>query len=175
MIVKVREKKLTVNELRGLELLKMKKALGLSPKDVLKPEQVVKYARNKRKYPALYTRFKWDDTEAAHQYRLVQARNLFKEVRFMIPPGSGKKTFPDVVFKSVSNFVSLKSDQREPGGGYRETIAVLSDEDLREELLDQALDEIERWHTTYKALKELAPILESIDKVLSRRKRKRRR
>lgn len=37
----------------------------------------------------LHSKFQWDDTEAAHQYRLIQARNLIVSVRYK-PEGASK-------------------------------------------------------------------------------------
>jgi hypothetical protein len=81
------------------------------------PEEVIEAAR-----PAdspLHSRFTWDDSEAAHQWRLMQARNLLR-ISIVIEKG------PDVVIK-VPLFTSLASER---GDGYRLTADVRSDEQL---------------------------------------------
>jgi hypothetical protein len=97
-------------------------------------DDVLKAAKNKN--CVLHRHFEWDDTEAASQYRREQARSLIQKCRVQIAIA------PDV---SVRAFVSLPSDQVS-GGGYRLTAAVLSDDDLRAQLLDDIRLTIERWH-----------------------------
>ena len=153
------KKKQSVNELRQQELMQLKKELKLSRDDLLQAVQVVKAAKSKRKYPSLHSRFEWDDTRAAHQHRLKQAREMFVEVLVIINDSG-----------PVQAFISLESDQKKPGGGYRETVAVLSDRELRDELLQQVMDEFDYWREKYKHLKELAPIFAAADKVAAKRK-----
>lgn len=46
---------------------------------VIEPEKVVERARNPRS--PLHSQFQWDDTEAAQQWRLEQARRLIRSVQ----------------------------------------------------------------------------------------------
>lgn len=131
-----------------VELSSLRRTGGL-----LVPEDVVEFARNPE--TALHKHFCWDETEAARQYRLIQARNLIVRVT-VTPRGSDKP---------IQAFVSLKSDRANPGGGYRETIRVLSDADLRDELLSQALRDLEYWQNKYQSLKELAPVFKAAKRV----------
>ena len=63
-------------------------------------------------------------------------------------------------------YVSLKSDRYGgTGGGYRVVTDVLSDAQLRRELLQQAFDEFQAWQQKYQHLKALAPIFEGAAKV----------
>src|SRR5262245_44057464 len=41
----------------------------------------------------LHNYFTWDDSEAAHQYRLTQARTLIKRVRVIAPDGVEEQIF----------------------------------------------------------------------------------
>lgn len=50
----------------------------LTEEGVLDPENVVEAARNPKS--AMHDQFNWDDSEAAHAYRLQQARALIKRV-----------------------------------------------------------------------------------------------
>lgn len=77
----------------------------------------------------LHDRFPWDDAEVAYQHRLWIARRLIQKV-YVRTESSGSSP--------VRAFVSLEND-REQGNGYRTIECVLSDEQLREQLLqDQA-------------------------------------
>lgn len=117
---------------------------------VLKPNDVVEFAANPN--TALHGQFEWDDTEAAREYRLYQARNLIR-VMVTVLPNTAKET---------RAYVSLVSD-RSTDGGYRTMADVLSDDARRAELLEMALADMRRWRDKYGELKELAAIFEAID------------
>jgi len=118
---------------------------------ILKAEAVVEYAKNPD--TALHNHFEWDDTEAARQYRLVQARHV---VRVVLKAFSVQ---PPIVTRI---FVSLPEDRVLPGGGYRAMVDVMSAEESRQRLLAQALKELEIWQQKYQILTELVAIFEAI-------------
>jgi len=120
---------------------------------ILQPEQVVEFAKNPK--TALHSRFEWDNSLAAQQYRLWQARVIIR-VRIRVEPRIGEET---------KTYVSLVSDRKQPGGGYRTQVDVLRDDELREELLQQALREAETFARKYAQIERLAPIFEAISKV----------
>ncbi len=126
---------------------------------VLKPEAVVAFAKNPK--TALHRRFTWDDGEAAAQFRLLEARNT---IRVYV-------TVVENVKEPFRAFVSLQRDQQQGGGGYRRTVDVMQTADMREELLDMALADLERFQNRYKQLTELAAVFSAIAKVVKRRKR----
>lgn len=144
---------------RKLEILKLKKSLGIKRSGVLQAEQVVQAARNEKKYPYLHSYFEWDDGLAACQYRLWQAQHLLVSVQIIARDR-----------KPIQVFVSLESDRKNPGGGYRETEYVLSQKDLREELLQQAWKEFNYWRSKYERIKELSPIFKVADRISKPRK-----
>ncbi len=119
---------------------------------ILKSETVVKYAENPD--TALHSCFTWDDGEAAHQYRLYQARQV---IRVCIT-NSPQEDLPP-----MRVFVSLKGDRKEKGGGYRSMIDVLNDDEKRQRLLDQALSEAVNWQSKYKHLSELSQVFDAIN------------
>jgi hypothetical protein len=117
---------------------------------IVRPEDVVEFARDPS--TALHERFEWDDTEAARQHRLWQAREILHvTVRYV----------GDVEKRPVRAFVSLGSD-RLKGGGYRGTLRVLDDDQMRMELLLQAKREARQWADRYREFAELAKIREAI-------------
>ena len=122
---------------------------------VLRPEDVVEFARNER--TALHADFQWDDTEAAQQFRLWQARQVIRLTLTVVDSPAGKQSIP--------MYVSLVTDRQKPGGGYRPLVDVMSAEDLRDELLRQALGELKTVRKKYQQLQELRPIFRAIEKV----------
>lgn len=121
---------------------------------ILKPELVIEEAR--RPSSPLHGRFTWADTEAAHLWRLEEARRLIRVTVQMIPNGSDE---PERIW------VSLKQDQNKEGGGYRTLVSVLSDADLRKQLLNEALEDMKYFEEKYSHLKELAEVFASIKKL----------
>lgn len=118
---------------------------------IINPEDVVESARNKKS--PLHSKFTWEDSVAAHQFRLIQARNLIRVVVTVIPNSK--------ITERV--YVSLNNDRGE--GGYRPIVNVLADPVLREDLLSEAKAELERFREKYGRLKELAGIFEAIKKL----------
>lgn len=115
--------------------------------DCLKPEDVIRAAASKRS--PLHDCFEWDDTAAGHQWRLHQARNLIRVTVSVIDDGKGKSP--------VRVFVSLTPD-RAGGNGYRPMVAVLSDADMRQQLLSDACEEMEGFQRKYAKLEELGSV-----------------
>jgi hypothetical protein len=122
---------------------------------VLRPEDVVEFARDER--TALHADFQWDDTEAAQQFRLWQARQVIRLTITIVDSPAGKQSIP--------MYVSLVTDRQKPGGGYRPLVDVMSADDLRDELLRQALGELKTVRKKYQQLQELRPIFRAIEKV----------
>ena len=123
------------------------------PDGELNPEEVVKDAE--RFDSPLHNEFEWDDTEAAKQHRLFQARRLTKsfEVVWM----------EEEVEVQTVGFVSLEEDV---DASYRTSREVLTNAQLRLQWKDQALRELRRWRNQYAHVKELHDIFEAIDGVL---------
>ena len=83
----------------------------------------------------LHKHFEWDDSVAAEQHRRYQARVLIQKCHITLVESEPTK---------IRAFVSLQAD-RDEGGGYRLTTSVMSDEELREELLHEMGLTIARW------------------------------
>jgi hypothetical protein len=126
---------------------------------ILRPEDVIKEAE-KLSSP-LHSSFEWDDKIASHEYRLEQARKLIRVTVEYLKPANNKS------YGRV--FVSLTSDRGKAGGGYRETVTVLSNSVLRNQFLHDALEELERIRLKYGHLKELAGIFTALKKVKNSR------
>ena len=129
---------------------------GLSKKHggLLFPEVVVKAARPSSS--PLHGYFTWDDSEAAEQHRLWEARQLLRVTVEYVEHG-GKE-------RSYQVFCSLTSDRQE--GGYRVTAQVLSNAQLRAQLLEDAREEMLTFRKRYYALTELAEVFKAIQRAL---------
>lgn len=123
---------------------------------MLVPELVVEFAR--KSSSPLHSCFTWDDGVAADQYRLWQARQLIR-VSVQIVPGT------DI---NERVWVSLKPD-REDGGGYRSMIRVLNNKDLRAQLLQDAMEDMEMFESKYQRLKELSAVFAAMKQVRRRK------
>jgi len=139
---KAKERDLVLEE---LELIR-KNHRGL-----LQPRHVVEFAKDPN--TALHHRFEWDNTHAADLYRLEQARHIVRVYVEMIPGTS----------QPVRAFVSLKRD-RAAGRGYRAMVNVLASDALREQLLEEARDDMEVFVAKYEVLKEVAGVVRAMKK-----------
>ena len=119
---------------------------------LIRAETVVEVAQDEDS--PLHSYFCWDDTEAAHKYRLWQARDLIRV----------EVTVLEKTNKSIRAYVSLLDD-RKNGDGYRSIVDVLNDPDQRSALLRQALRSFEYFEERYQVLKELTPLFTSAQKI----------
>lgn len=130
-------------------------------KGELTPGDVVDDARNPNS--PLHSFFEWDDSEAAEQFRLSQARGLIRAV-VAVYVSEDKPAVRQKAFVHI----------REPGAPhYRETSEALSLTKTRELVLQRAWDELSQWRKRYSDLKEFSDLIASIDEIgkqLPRRK-----
>lgn len=141
--------------LRELEIIRNKND------GILRPHDVVHFAANPK--TALHSHFTWDDTKAAQEYRLEEARRLIR-VAVVLEPNTSK---------TVRAYVSL-TGERNQDGGYRAIAEVLSDEDLMARLLDDALDDLNLFKNKYETLRQLSKlesVFQAIDTVLPPKKK----
>jgi hypothetical protein len=129
---------------------------------MLRPETVVNAAEPKNS--PLHSRFEWNNKVAGHQYRIWQARQL---IRVSVEVWADNSDPVDV-------FVSLTTDRKPmdaegkpmpDSSGYRIVTEVLSDAELRRQMLADALAELELFREKYARLKELAAVFSAIRKV----------
>jgi hypothetical protein len=125
---------------------------------LLRGEDVVAFARAEN--TALHAKFQWDDTLAAEQYRLWQAREIIRCHVLVLDRGEDKVT--------TRAYVSLMGDRTEDGGGYRTMVDVMTDRSLRKKLLAQALADAERWQQKYQLLAELTPVFRQLARLRKR-------
>jgi hypothetical protein len=129
---------------------------------IVKAEDVVAFASQED--TALHSFFEWDDSLAAQQFRLAQARQVLAlSVEVVVTDHA-----------PVRAFVSLSSD-RTNGGGYRRVRDAMNDEALRALLLEDALAELRLHRDKYEGLRELAKVWVAAEEVEKQTARKTRR
>lgn len=130
-----------------LELLRQQFRGELTPEDVLQD------ARNHNS--PLHTYFEWDDSSAAEQFRLSQARKLIRSVVAVYVQ-------EDQPARRTKAFVHISEGET---SHYRDTAEALSTEKTREIVLKRAWREFQSWKARYKDLSELAAIFAIADTV----------
>ena len=120
---------------------------------LLRAEDVVAFARNKK--TALHSQFTWNNTRAAEEYRLWQARQIIRVTLTTLPETNNE----------IRAYVSMTADRYTPGGGYRGMVEVMTAKQTRGELLAQALAELKMWQERYRHLRALVPIFEAREAV----------
>jgi len=118
----------------------------------LTPEAVLDDASDEAS--PLHPAFVWDDTEAAHRFRIQQAGQIIRAVVVVVE--SAEKVGP------VRAFVSVRQ-QDDDAPSYTTIEHAMSDESLRTQVIAQALAEANEWKQRYKQYGELAKIVEAIE------------
>jgi len=118
----------------------------------LTPEAVVREATKLRS--PLHNWFEWDDTEAARQYRLEQARDLIRAVTVTFIGGD------DGEERTVRAFVHLGDPTI-----YESTVNVLGDVEKRAILLGRMRADFETFRRRYRDMQELVPVFAAFDAI----------
>jgi hypothetical protein len=124
--------------------------------DCLKPAVVVEESRPD--VAPLHPCFEWQDEKAAELYREDQARRVIRSVRVLHEPmPDGEVRAPTIAYVSVR--------LPESGPVYLTTARVLSDVDLRQQALENALALFRGVQARYRHLEELAEVFAALEKV----------
>ena len=127
----------------------------------LNPRLVVREAE--RKSSPLHDCFTWDDTKAAEEYRLQEARKLIGSVMVV----TQHVEEPIRAFHSVKVVTSSESDDDAPRT-YVSLDVALSDEEYRLQLLQQAARELNSLRKKYGELKELYKFFSEAQRIIER-------
>lgn len=122
----------------------------------LDPKRVVEWAREHPE-STLHGQFQWDDSKAAEEFRIWQARKLIVSVEVEYHDGEKRQVW-------VSPLPAR-------GKGYRQLVDVLSEEESRAQFLAQALDELTRLYAKYADLHELAGVWAEVKLVKAGKKK----
>ena len=125
-------------------LLEIERAYGQ-----ITPVDVVTSARDPKS--PLHRHFEWDDSEAAEQWRLAQARTLIASVRVKLQSAPERPP--------LRAFVHIPS----PLPHYESAKLAMSDPVKRDMILRRALTELDSFKRRYAELSELSQVFDSID------------
>lgn len=116
------------------------------------PEIVVADANDESS--PLHDHFEWNDSEAAHQYRLVQAGHLIRCVVRELPqhPGPPMRAFVVVRAHDDNVYVSTEKALERP--------------DWRSQVLSRALSELKAFQAKYSELEELRDVFAAMSRAL---------
>ena len=131
---------------RHLEMLRKRN------KGELTPEVVLDDAKHDNS--PLHSFFEWDETEAARQYRLQQARGLIRAV-VAVYARENKDPIKAKAYVHISS----------PKPHYRETVDALSKQATRTAVLQRAWSELQAWKNRYKDLEELSGLISVIELI----------
>jgi hypothetical protein len=123
-------------------------------KQLLLPEDVVDFARDET--TELHAHFEWDDGSAAHNWRIEQARRI---IRIQVTV---------VKDRLVPAYISLTTD-RVAAGGYRTMFDVISNGQLKQRMLNDAMRDMETFVKKYHDLEELCSVIEVMTETVSRK------
>ena len=125
---------------------------------ILTPKQLVAAARPNDS--PLHQYFTWDNTKAAERWRIYEAGRVLRVCVEWLPQD---KSGP------VRVTAHLTSDTT---GGYRALTTILSDTEMRKQLLADAMADIKVFQQKYEKLHELAVVFRAIKKVSQRQGKK---
>lgn len=128
--------------------------MTLKKKKTLKQEEVVEDAKNPD--TPYHNYFEWDNKIAGHHWRLNQAGELLRSIKIKVEVESGDtprnvRVFHNVVRKGERCYAPLE--------------LVFQEQDLREQVIHNALAEAENWYQKYHTYQELQPISAAIKKT----------
>lgn len=127
----------------------------LSNLPAITPTLIVETARD-RKSP-LHKYFEWDDSKAAHEYRLTQARFLVVSIGIETQDGEREQAFVSVVVDDTHQYMDIRK--------------VAQNQELTEQALDAALRELKYWQAKYERYSSyFGPIFNAISNLEQRKK-----
>lgn len=129
----------------------------------LRPEAVVEAARTKRS--PLHEFFEWDDSTAAHEYRLDQARHLIRSIEVVtVDDGDRVNAFHNVVVKT-------DEDDENRSRAYVTLQRAMNDDDLKEQVIRTLYGQAQSFLRQAKAFerhaKDFEPVVRAIESLPS--------
>ena len=103
----------------------------------------------------LHPLFEWNNTRAADQYRLYQARHILNSIVTVNPEKPDAKPM---------RYLLVVNETGE-GRSYVPTPIIMSDAQLRAQVISRALREARAWQARYQEYMELAAIFAAIEEV----------
>ena len=103
--------------------------------------------------------FEWDDTEAAAQYRLQQAKYMLRSIHIVV------ETHEQEI--ETRAFVNVRVTEPEPERKrvYMNVQHALSEEQIKEQVIDEALRQLDAWRARWSGYTELAGLFAAIEQA----------
>lgn len=117
--------------------------------------------RSRDENALLHKCFEWDDSKAAEKYRLRQSNDLIRNI--VVVTKSTEEKAP----ASIPMFVNVSREEHSEVGVYVPTIHAMSQEEQKENVLNNALRSLIQFKEKYKMLKELEAVIKAIDEVIA--------
>lgn len=112
----------------------------------------------------LHNKFTWEDSKAAHHWRLQEARQITRSIRIILDPKVPEEDQPE-----IRAFVHVKADDKEikfEGDSYLPIIDVFESKTYTQQILDRAMDELRGWQKRYSEYKSVfGAVFEAIDGI----------
>jgi hypothetical protein len=126
-----------------------------TPENPVTPDAVVEAAAPETS--PLHPCFEWDDAAAANEHRRDTARRLIRSL--VVVKAETVEERPKV----SQAFVSIGTSGRNGSSGYVAVEVAMSDEEMRNRVLRDALAQLRGWRARYGHIEELAPVVRAID------------
>ena len=123
---------------------------------------VVIEARKQRN--PLHKAFEWNDSIAADEYRLEQARRMLRSIEVVYK--DTQKVPPTRVYVAISEPATNEQPERKV---YRSVAEALKDPILRDEVIGNAIRDAISYRRKYAAIQELAKVFHAIDEFIESR------
>ena len=104
----------------------------------------------------LYAAFEWNNKRAANLWRLEQARYIIRSIVVSVTLTEQEERPP------IRAFVNVTADKKRH---FTSISVALSDPDLRVQVLEKALSELNSFRKRYEELSELAGVFKAIDEM----------
>ena len=127
----------------------------------LVPKKVVDIARNPNS--PIHAAFEWDDSVAAEEYRLDQARKMLHSLKIHVQRVTNTT-------EPIRFFVNVKSPEatpRLPVRHYTSLDHAMKNPTLRAQVLANAFKDLDSFRRKYAQFEELARVHEEIDRLLA--------
>lgn len=113
----------------------------------------------------LHKQFEWDDSAAAEEYRLVQARLLIRSVEVVYKDAPNLE--PQRHYVVVTEQESRDAPERKV---YKSTAEIMADPVTRDEVLGNAIRDAISFRRKYAALQELSQVFAAMDDFMEHSK-----
>lgn len=125
---------------------------------VLTPQEVVEQARDVKN--PLHNCFDWNNTSAAEQWRLQQARQLITSISIVVSY-NGKQ-------EEIDAFVNVTRQEKVAGANnqiYLDIHTAMNNETFKKEVVMNAWNELMHWQNKYQQFKEFSAVFNAMKQV----------